>query len=290
MKTPSDQTNSENAYVLDAESTAEMARLTDQHRVVTRFMNGLLPEDIELPEKSAILDVACGPGGWVLDVAFEHPKSQVVGIDISTIAVRYAHARARSQGLENNAMFQVMDASKQLDFPDASFDLVNARFLIGFLTPAAWPEFVRECMRITRPGGFIRLTECDDMGITTSPAFEQLWVLCARAFKKAGRSFAPEARNFNITPMLGQFLHQAGYQPIKTIPHVIDFSAGAEAHYSMVQDWMIGLQLLQPFLTKMDVTTQEQAERLYQLAMGEMMADDFRALWYFASVIGQLPS
>ncbi len=290
MQTPSDQTGSANSYVLDAESGAEMARLTYQHQIVTKFMGGLLPESICLPAQSALLDIACGPGGWVLDVAFDRPKSRVVGIDISQIAIQYAKARAESQGLENNTSFQVMNATKRLDFPDASFDLVNGRFMIGFMAPAAWPNLVRECVRITRPGGYIRLTECDDMGTTTSPAFEKLWGMCARAFQKAGRSFAPAGRNFNITPMLGQFLQQAGYTHVQTIPHIIDFSAGAEAHFGMYQDWMIGLQLLQPFLAKMEAATQQQLEELHQQAMAEMMLNDFRALWYFASAIGQLPS
>jgi len=289
VETSWQSTDEENTYVLDSEGAAEMARLTEQHRVVTRYMGALINKSIQIPEAGTILDVACGPGGWVLDTAFEYPKSEVVGIDISDNLIQYAHAQARVQGLQQAARFQRMDATKQLDFPDASFDLVNARFLIGFLAPAAWPTFIQECMRITRPEGYIQLTECDDMGTTNSPAFEHLWTLCARAFQKAERSFSPEARNFNITPMLGHFIQQAGYQNIQTIPHVIDFSVGAEAHYDMVQDWKIGLELLQPFITKMGMATQQEAEHLYQLAIREMMSDGFRALWYFTTVIGQRP-
>ncbi len=37
MQTPSDQTGGDNTYVLDAESGAEMARLTHQHQIVTKF-------------------------------------------------------------------------------------------------------------------------------------------------------------------------------------------------------------------------------------------------------------
>src|SRR5260221_860528 len=183
-----------------------------------------------------------------------------------------------------------MDATKRLDFPDASFDMVNARFLIGFMIPEAWTSFAQECRRITCPGGYIRLTECDDMGTTTSPAFQKLGGMTASAFKKARRSFSPEGRNFNITPMLGQFLQHAGYTNIQTIPHVIDWSAGAEEHESMFQDWMIGLQLLKPLKTKMGVTTQQQDDELHRLALAVMIMNDFLALWYYATVILQLPS
>jgi hypothetical protein len=37
----------------------------------------------------------------------------------------------------------------------------------------AWPVLIQECMRITRPGGIIRLTEFDTYGTTNSPAVEK---------------------------------------------------------------------------------------------------------------------
>nr|MBA2287289.1 hypothetical protein [Ktedonobacteraceae bacterium] len=68
-----------------------------------------------------------------------------------------------------------------------------------------------------------------------------------------------------------------------------DFSAESEAHLSMYHDWMAGLKLLQPFLIKMQVTNQEEADQLYQQALLEMQADDFCGMWYLLSVLGQLP-
>ena len=289
MPMPSEQSESENAYVLDAESATEMVRLTKQDQIITKYMQGLLPEGIDPAGITAILDIACGPGGWALDVAYEYPKIQVVGIDISRNSIEYARARAKTQGLENNATFKVMDATKPLDFPDNSFDFVNARFLIGFMLPPAWPQFMQQCMRITRPGGTIRLIECEDMGNTNSPAFEKLWMMCARGFSLARRSFSPEGRNFNVTPMLGQFLQDAGCRDIKIKAYVIDYSMGTEAYTSMFENWMAGLHLLQPFLIKMGLTNQEEADELYQKALVEMMSDGFRALWYFLSVNGQKP-
>jgi len=39
-----------------------------------------------------------------------------------------------------------------------------------------WPALVQECLRITRPGGILLLTECE-RGISTSPALEELTAL-----------------------------------------------------------------------------------------------------------------
>src|SRR6266700_7815889 len=83
MSTPTEQPQNESSYIIDAESAAEMARLVSQDRLTTKSMGGLLPEQTDLSSIHRVLDVACGPGGWVLDMAFEHPEVQVVGIDIS---------------------------------------------------------------------------------------------------------------------------------------------------------------------------------------------------------------
>ena len=87
---------------------------------------------------------------------------------ISRTTIEYAHARAHTQGLDN-ATFIVMDVTRPLEFPDACFDLVNARLLVSVLSTEAWLPLLRECVRVTRPGGLIRLTECE-RSISTSPA------------------------------------------------------------------------------------------------------------------------
>lgn len=129
-----------------------------------------------------MLDIACGPGAWALDVAQAFPQKRVTGIDISRMMVQYAKAEAREKGLYN-ASFQVMDALKPLAFADDSFDLVNARFITGFMSKAASPILVRECMRILRPGGILRLTECEspltnsvNMGVTTQEEANRLYL------------------------------------------------------------------------------------------------------------------
>ncbi len=62
----------DNTYVIDAESGAEMARLIDQDRIATRAMGGLFSERDDLSTIFDVLDIGCGPGGWVLDVAHHY--------------------------------------------------------------------------------------------------------------------------------------------------------------------------------------------------------------------------
>lgn len=288
MQQSSDPSQSENTYIIDAESAAEMARLMSQDLIITKIMGGLLPERPDFANIHSVLDIGCGPGGWLLEIAFAHPGIEVVGIDISRTMIEYACTQAKVQGLEN-AKFLVMDATKPLDFPDNSFDLVNGRFLVGFMLPTAWPSLVQECMRVVRSGGLIRLTESDDLGTTNSPAFEKLSAMFIRAFQLAGRTFSPEGRNWGITPGLGKFLRDAGCQNIQSRVHMNDYSAGTEAHDSIYRDLVVALKLLQPFLIKLGVTTQEEADRLYQQAVAEMLSNDFCAIAYILTVCGEKP-
>src|SRR5579875_2720631 len=245
---------SENTYVMPPESAAEMARLIDQDRLVTEAMGGLFPPDLDPQAVRAVLDVACGPGGWVREVAYQYPDIQVTGIDISQTMIDYANGFVRVEGLDN-AQFQIMDATQPLAFSDGSFDVVNARFMVGFLRRSAWSQVVRELARVTRPGGRIILTECDQTGTTNSEAF----------------------------------LTEAGCQQIHLRPHVLDFSAGTTANVAMFENLKVGFKLGQAFGVKMGVATQEELDELYDKVLADMLSESFRALWYFLSVDGRLP-
>lgn len=275
-----------NTYFIDPENAAEMARLTKQDRFITKEMGGVLPERTSLAGLHQVLDLACGPGGWVLDLAQEYPQIQVTGIDISELMIAFARSRASSQGLPN-ATFQVMNVLQPLDFPDATFDLVNARLLVGFMPTSAWPLLLQESLRITRTGGSIRLTEGDTWGLTTSPAIEQLRCLFSRALQIAGYSFSPDGQTAGITPVLRRLLREAGYQNIQRKAHAIDYSYGTDAYEDFILNFQIAFQLMQPFLITCGVTTQEEVSLLYDQAIREMRAKDFGGVWFFLTMTGE---
>jgi ubiquinone/menaquinone biosynthesis C-methylase UbiE len=275
----------ENVYFNDPESGAEMGRLLAQDRLITKGMGGLFPERRDLSGIHRILDAACGPGGWALEVAYTYPEIEVVGFDVSRAMIDYARAQARVQGLDN-ADFVVMDIQKALDFPDASFDLVNARF-INFLPVAAWPRLMQEFKRITRPGGTIRLTESEWWYFTNSPALENLNAMIIRALKLQGGSFSE--RFTGVLPMLGRFLLDAGCANVNYRSHVIDYSFGTEAYEGFRRDATVVFKLFQPFIVRMGVATQEEVEHLYNRMQVEMLQENFRGLMLPLTAWGEKP-
>jgi ubiquinone/menaquinone biosynthesis C-methylase UbiE len=275
----------DNTYLLDTESPAEMARLINQERLLTQAMNGPL---VGLPDPSTfqhVLDLGCGPGGWVLDVAFSFPDMEVAGVDISKTMIEYANARARSQQLFNTS-FGLMDITKPLDFADDSFDLVNARFLFAALRREAWPSFIAECTRILRPGGVLRVTEPIDIGVTTSPSYQRIMELWYQASWQAGYGFSTDGKTLGVTHMLPTLLRQTGLHTLQFRAHVLEVSTGTNAWYDFYHNAEIGGQQARPFFVKMGVVTQAEIEALYQQASIEMHSDDFRGMWHYLSVWG----
>ncbi len=275
----------ENTYFIDPESGGEMARLLDQDWLVTKGMGGLFSDltPSEVSRIQRILDIACGPGGWVQEVAFAHPEKEVVGFDISQAMIAYARDQARIQGL-HNATFHVMNALEPLDFPGESFDLVNAR-TISFMPAAVWPGLLHECLRILRPGGIIRMTE-GDIPFTNKPAYDTLWRWLSQALHKAGQSFSPSGQQLGIVPVLAYLISQAGFQDIRQVPHMLDGSLGTEFYEAARNDMLLACKLFEPFVIGLGVTTPEEFDKAYEQMQVEMLADNFRSLALMLTVIG----
>ena len=277
------------AYVIDAESAVEQARLLDQDVLLTDAMGGPLSEQAgeTLDTIRDVLDIACGSGGWVHRVARDYPHMHITGMDSSATMISYAQALALVMRLDN-AHFCVMDATGPLAFPDASFDLVNARLISGFLLPEQWIPLLSECRRLLRPGGIVRLTE-GEWGIVTaaSPATARLFGLGLDALHCAGRSFSPDGRSHAITPMLRQFLRQAGFGVLHSRGYALDHSAGTLAHRGFCENYQMLFKLGQPFLLQQGLATQDELDALYEQALCEMLEENFGALLYLLTVWGR---
>jgi SAM-dependent methyltransferase len=224
----------------------------------------------------------------VHDVAHEYPEIEIVGIDISQRMIAYAQAHAKARKLPN-AHFQVMDALKPLNFPDGSFDLVNTRTIMGFVSATQWPLLIEECKRILRLGGVLRITE-GETGFSNMAAYETLWGLINKAFSLTKRSFSPTGVFSDSTVMLRRLLQRAGFEHTRILSHVLDYSTGNALHDLVYQDMKVAFKLLYPFVKLTGDVTQEEFDDLYERAMKEMESNDFCALGYLLTAWGTKPT
>lgn len=272
-------------YVINQELIEEMVRLNRQGRLVTDGMGGvLLDQQQNMEHIHDIVDIACGPGEWVLRVAQEYPDKHVVGIDISERMIAYAQAQADADNIA--AQFRAMDVLKPLDFPSASFDLVNMRMIFGFMTPEHWPVLFAECKRILRPGGIIRVTEAE-RPITNHLTYEQYTLLWSQALYKAKRSLSPDGLHLGQIVMLKRLLAQAGYHDMQHTAYFLDFSMGSEAHDAYFEDSLLVVKLSIPFLVQMGVTTQQELDTIYERLNEAQRQDDFCGYWPLMTVWGR---
>lgn len=74
-------------------------------------------------EPKRILDAGCGFGHASCTLAGEYPEARVLGLDIEPLMVHAANARAKSAGVADRCLFNVMNLAKP-NLPDSKFDLV----------------------------------------------------------------------------------------------------------------------------------------------------------------------
>jgi ubiquinone/menaquinone biosynthesis C-methylase UbiE len=286
---PTCHSGGDNVNAAAIDYTTEIALLMYRDHMLTRAMGGIFPEQepSDLIGCRTVLDIGCGPGSWIVEVAHAYPEMQIVGIDINETMVKFATAHALSQGLQN-VHFEAMDATRPLDFAPNSFDIVNARIMQECMKNEHWPSFLQECLRITRPGGIIRLTE-GDWGVTSSPACEQLLSALSRAAYLDGRSFSVDGRHMGIIPMLSKLLVQAGYTDVKRKIYPFDYSFGMELHEATYQIMMVSLRLLEPMIIKHAQLTPREFIHLYNQTMREMLLDDFCGLGQLVTAYSRKP-
>ncbi len=260
--------------VQDRSNQEELTRLLLQDRMITAGMGGVLPEQLDVTRFQRLLDIGCGPGGWLLDVAQQYPHlTSLIGVDISGKMIDYAREQASAQQVSDRVEFLVMDALRMLEFPDAFFDGVHMRFAHSFLRVWDWPKLLLEVRRILKPGGLLLITETTLTSTSTSPASSSLKQLLAQALTQAGHVF-PEG----IIEGLPRMLRQHHFEPVRTHLLEITYHAGTPEGDLLIEDLKRIYRTAAPFLRKW-VRLPENYEELYQHMLQEVRAPDFVVQW-----------
>jgi SAM-dependent methyltransferase len=273
--------------LIDPASGAEMARLSDQHRLLTDLLGGLFCPEVEVSRIRSALEMGCGPGGWVQDVAFTYQDVEVFGVDSCREAIEYARALARVQGLDN-AHFQVMDICQPLAFPDDTFDIIRAQEMAADLAPFAWPALLSECKRLLRPGGFIHLVEFD-WPDTNSPAAQQLGRIMVQGLTRIGRGYHPEGHRLGALATLVPLLRDAGFVQVYSRTVEAPFTVGLIGLHQIMGQVRKMAYLMGPSLLRWGaVESKELFEQLITKMELEALDQDFHGMFCIGETLGVL--
>ena len=105
-----------------------------------------------LYECTRILDFGCGPARiirWFKDAS---PHAKLYGCDINPPAIDWCKANI------DFAAFSVNAPIPPLPYDDAMFDLVYGISVLTHLDESMQMDWLRECSRVTKPGGIVLLT------------------------------------------------------------------------------------------------------------------------------------
>lgn len=267
---------------------AEAARQRHLNSMLNRALGGLP----DLAAYARVLDLGCGPGSWVFDVAQVYPLHRIVGIDSDSVAIAVAREQALSAGRDSlplsNVSFELVDDLAQPGAAAEAFDFVRACLLSAKLARADWTNLARESLRLLRPGGLFLITDCE-LPVTSSFACERFSDLIAQAYHLAGKSLSGGTRSIGITAALPHLLRTTGFRQVTCRVSVLDFSTDGPEYAAMLQNMAVALRFIQPFLINWGVTTSVEIELLYQRAVMEMRAGDFNGSLLLLTVQGEKP-
>ena len=176
---------------------AEQRRLA----VLNRMTNDAFVRFLNVGTGARVLEVGSGLGILAAAVASANEGVRVVGVEKSAEQIAAA--------VKTPSVAYVEGDAQRLDFPDGSFDVVYARFLLEHVPN---PELVlREMRRVTRPGGRVAACENDTSLFRIDPpcpAFEDVWA----SFQRFQETLGGDSR---IGRRLFRLFGNAGFSDIE---------------------------------------------------------------------------
>jgi len=100
----------------------------------------------------AVLDLACGAGGFLGDLSLAFPRARMLGLDLSPAYLGHARAVAPSAAL-------IQGKAEQLPFADASLDAVTSVYLFHELPPKVRTAAAAEIARVLKPGSLFAFAD-----------------------------------------------------------------------------------------------------------------------------------
>ncbi|CAG8433039.1 8586_t:CDS:2 [Diversispora eburnea] len=223
-------------------------------------------ERLSLPDVK-VLDVGCGPGTWILELAKEYPNASFTGID---------HRTLFKAEPPSNVTIEYNDLLTTLPFNDNSFDFVFMRFLAYEITEERFEKnVIPELVRVLKPNGYLEIMDIDVHGGNEGPVAQQL--------TSAGI-------NSNITQKIKKFMNSTNIVDVQSLEqfHPIgswDYSWDKEIGEAALKDWELRLNNLKINIEQILGINEEEFRDLIKSFEAEV--DIFQTYWISRRIFGK---
>jgi ubiquinone/menaquinone biosynthesis C-methylase UbiE len=258
---------------------SESDRLDLQHYLLRLAFGGNSRAPLRQPRK--VLDVACGTGLWLRELAREFPQAHLIGLDKDLGYALAAKSRLEQRGQAlPQVHFLQADVLQPLPLEDEQFDFTHARLLGGFLPIARWPALVRELARVTRPGGYIELVE-NELPQCPSLAVQAMLKLSLPLLERYGL-------HTGVGPFLEQYLRQAGLVRVQQRRVVLGTGQEARRQQQLIcADLIAGTESFQTTALKTGLATQVQYQTMLEDYRRELPSAG--VTWAYTCAYGMKP-
>ncbi|KAL1928500.1 hypothetical protein VTP01DRAFT_2856 [Rhizomucor pusillus] len=235
------------------EDDEDKDRLHQQHWMIRLAFGSNFDAPVQdaLERGIVVLDSACGPATWTLEMAQQYPHSTFHGIDIAE--------QFPNEIKPFNCHFQVANVTEKLPFPDNYFDYIHQRLLVAALTRDGWNNCLSELFRVLKPGGWLELKEVDVEVASRvgPPTMVHLMQILANLVKSRG--MVP-----GIGAELPELLQTYKFQDIRARTVGIAALDGTKLGELAWEDFVTAFEGLKPILQRMypdKFGTKDQMER-----------------------------
>ncbi len=195
-------------YIHGATDPVEIDRLERQAKFAAPRLLAGLPD----PGDGRILDLATGVGAMAAELHARFPRSTIIGVDRS--------AEQLDAARKHPWLSLVRADGTALPFPDASFRLVHASWLLEHVPD---PEAIlRECRRVAEPGGLVQFTEVENASLLFHPSRPE----AERAFDALNVAQLRLGGDPFIGRKLDGLMRRAGFSKVEVKPQTMHGNAG----------------------------------------------------------------
>lgn len=116
--------------------------------------------DLDPPEKAVILELACGTGRNLIEIAKSWPNRDFYGVDISQEMLESASKSISRHGLSGSIKLVNGDASQPLDndiFPDGGFDRIIISYSLSMIPD--WRITIENALSALAPDGELHIVD-----------------------------------------------------------------------------------------------------------------------------------